>query len=417
MNILVSEDKKNKPLWAIDRTKKVQSKKWTLGDVLFFIAFFSFCLKFTLDYSDLILRRPEMLNTLLVALSISCSMIKIFMQKYTPRRFVFTMIVCAVIGYSSVISINNNFLMGFLLVVAMQNIKLDSIVKAGFWFKLISIVVHVFIYIYVFNTNPEIIRFAFRAGVGEGRHIFFMGHANTFGAFLFWTCLEYIYLKYDRLHVVHLIAIWIICIIFFAFTASFTGMIVLGIITILIIMDKVSKGFFDNFFKFSAKYLYLIFSVIITILVAVYTHLDDRLKDMWHMLDSTLTNRLWFGAHAFDTVGHTVMGRPDIAPQVVFWQGRWFDTMTVFDNHYVGNLVSYGIINLILISLAFILLCGKMENKERLVIIAFSLFAIMQNDVANLAICFALFIVGKYLYLCKPQKDVALLKSGLPTPH
>ena len=395
LSILKNE---NKPLWALNRTQKEDCKKYMLGKLLFYAAFFSFALKYTLDYSGLIPVRPEMLNSMLVAASISCSMAKILIQRYTLPRLFFTMAICVVIGYSSLVSTNNNFLMGFLLIVGMQDIKLESVIKAALFVKVLSMFVHVVSYIFVFFTNPEAIVFVFRAGVGIPRHFFFMGHANTFMAFLFWSCLDYIYLRYKKINVLDMAAIWIIILLFYTFTLSNTSIITLTIITVLIFLDKAGKVLFDKLLTVLAKYSYLLFSILFTILVVIFIYLDGPLLDFWHTLNTALTGRLWLGAHAYHTLGPTILGRPDIAPTLVFWHGRWFNTMTVFDNHYIGNLVSYGIINLVLTSVVFIVFCSKLENREKLIIIAFSFFAIMQNDVTNLIVCSGLFIVGKYLY-------------------
>ena len=379
----------------------MKQPKGILGELLFYTAFLSFCIKFTLDYSGLIPVRPEMFNNLLVGISITCSMVKVVFQRYTFSRFLVTMAICAVIGFSSMISINFLFLLSFLLLMGMQDIKLESIVKLALFVKIVSIAVHVFWYIVVFHTNPDVIQFVFRAGVGAPRHFFFMGHANTFMAFLVWSCIDYIYLRYNKLTVLDMAVIWLINIIFYSFAFSNTGIIVMAIVTLLIALDKLGKGFFDKLFTWLAKYLYLLFSIIFSTLVIFYTRLDGQLLVMWHGLDDFLTGRLWLGAHAYDIFGHTILGRPDMPPTVAFWQGRYFNTMTVFDNHYVGNLVSYGIINTVALVIVLVKLCGKMENREKLVIIAFSFFAIMQSDVTNVVICFALLLIGKYLYRSK----------------
>jgi len=397
MNTLLKKEN-IKPLWAIDRAVRIAPRKGVLGELLYFVAFFAFCLKFTLDYSGLIPERPEMLNTMLVALSISCSMAKILMQRYTPLRFVMTMIICAAIGFSAVISTNFLFLLSFLLVVSMQDIELEKIVQAGFLFKVVSIAVHVIIYIFVFHTNPDVIEFNFRAGTGEPRHFFFMGHSNTFTAFLIWSCFDYIYLKYDKLNIFRLATMWVIAVTFFMFTRSNTAMIVFAVITVFVFADKMRKGYLDRLFTFFAKYLYIIFSLFFTLLIVTFTQLQERFLVLWYALDDFMTGRLWLAAHTFYTEGHTILGRPDMPPRVVFWRGRWFDTMTIMDNHYLGNFVSYGIINTVAVAAALIALCGKMETREKLIIIAFSLFAIMQNDVTNIVICFALLILGKHIY-------------------
>ena len=398
--------RKEKPLWAHERaeTQAAQGQRINLGELLFFASFFAFFLKYTMDISGII-TRDETLNSALVGFSIICSVTKILTQRYTPLRFALTMSACAVIGYSSLISINYLFLLGFLLIMGMQDIDFLKIIKIVFWGKTINMSAHVLCYIYVYNTNPSAITFSFRAGTGLPRHFFFMGHANTFSAFLVWTCIEYIFINYSRLRARHLAAIWLINIFFYMFTDSNSGITVLSIVTALIALDKSSKGFFDKPLAFFAKYAYTFLAVFFPFTAAVYTMLDGRLKELWHILDGFLTGRMWYGAYAYYRHGPTLGGRPDMAPENIFWSGRWFDTMTIFDNYYLGNFLSYGYIHLIITALAFIILCGKMENREKIIIIAFILYGIMESYVTNISICFALIIIGKYLYQRKDKSS------------
>ena len=405
---MMLNNEKKTPLWASsDRGGKTEQKNAPLGELLFFLAFFLFCLKYTLDYSNIIPMRPEVLNSLCVALSITCSGIKIFMQRYTPLRFALTMAVCLIMGYSSLISTNYAFLLGFLLIVAMQDIDFAKVVRFGFFFKIISLAVHVSWYIFIFNTNPAVIRFNFRGatGVGMPRHNFFMGHSNNFMAFLIWACMEYIYMRYDKLNIFHMAVIWALNIIFFMFTDSQTAILVLILVTFFILADKLGKGFFDKLLSSVAKYSYTFISLFFLFLIVIYPETSGRAREIWDDFDWFLSGRIWYGAYAYYVYGLTFLGIPDMQPQKVFWENRWNDTLTIFDNYYIGNLVSYGFVNTILTVIVFIAFCGKMENREKIIIIAFTFYGIMESYVTNVVICFALFIIGKYLYEAKPIKS------------
>jgi len=391
---------KVKPLWMHGKDENV-NQEVTLGELLFFVSFVAFFVKFTMDFSG-VAPRNETMNTLLVGLSIACSMFKIFTQKYTPLNFAITMVICAVMGYSALISINYLFLLGFLLIMGMQNISLDKIMKFGFYAKVTNISIHVLWYIFVYITNPGAIQFVYRRS-DQPRHTFFMGHANLFTAFLVWTCFDFMFINYKNLKVFHMAVIWLLNLIFYVFTDSNTGLIILAAITVVVIADKAGKGFFDKLLTILAKYAYLFFAVLFTVLSAIYTQLDGTAREMWHIFDRFLTGRIWFGAYAFYQYGPTLLGRPDMPSQNIFWQGRWFDTLTIFDNSYIGNLVSYGYINLIVTAIVFIVLCGRMENREKVLIIAFALYGIMEAYVTNLGMCSALFIVGKYIWTTKTK--------------
>jgi len=312
------------------------------------------------------------------------------------------MSICLLIGYSCLISINYLFLFGFLLIIAMQGMELISIIKVSFWAKVTSITMHVMIYIGVYLTNPSAIYLSTR-GWGDAtlRHYFFLGHPNTFSAYLVWACLDFVFINYDRLNIIHISLIWLINLLFFMFTDSRSGIIVLIIVTVLIIIDKLGKGHFDKMLTILAKYLYTVFAIFFSVMAAVYTSLEGTMKSVWHALDDFFTGRIWLGTYTYHALGLTILGRPDIATSKVYWSGRWFDTATVFDNYYLANLVSYGIIITVITALVFIAFGGKMEKREKIIIIAFSIYGIMEAYVSNVVICFALLIIGKYLYLEK----------------
>jgi hypothetical protein len=404
-------EQQKKPLWKLGRAEENSipktKERTNFGEVLFFIAFFAFFLKATMDFSGVI-PRNETSNSMLVGLSIACSMAKILTQRYTPLRFALTISVCLIIGYSSLISINYLFLLGFLLIIGMQDMDFIRIIKVAFYSKIVNISIHVSWYIVVYFTNPSVIRFVFRGGTGEPRHYFFMGHANTFSSFLIWACLDYIIINYQKLNIFHIAVIWLINIIFYSFTLTNTGIMLLTVVSILIALDKCkwAKKFFDKLFTFLAKYIYTFCAVAFPFLAVIYINLGARLKEMWHTLDDFLTGRIWFGVHAYYEYGPTWFGIPDMSPRLVFWYGRWFRTMTVFDNHYLGNFLSYGMIHSILTILVLIVFCGRMENKEKIIMATFALYAIMSSSATNLTICSALFIIGKYLYPDTVKKTI-----------
>jgi len=416
----VSENEKI-PLWARDRPEKPESservaqvKYGALGQLFFFAAFFAFILRFLIGISGLLPMRPELLNTILVVVGISCAIAKIALQRYSLRRLLFTVAICGIIGYSAIISVNFLFLQSFLLIIAMQDMKFENVVRFGFYCKLIAIIIHVIAYIFVFNINPDVITFVYRAGIGDPRHYFFMGHANTFMSILLWTCLEFIYLNYKKVNLLHFATIWAIYLIFFYFTRTLTGIFLLVAVTLLVAFDKLGKDFYGKLLTFLTKYLYVFFAIAISFLVVVYTRLSGMLLLWWHALDNFFTGRLWFGAFAYYDLGPTLFGRPDRSPQRVFWAGRYFRTMTVFDNYYLGNFLSYGLVNTIATIIALIVLAGRMENKEKIILILFALYGLMSSEVSNITICFALLIFGKYVYMDKKENDSSTLSQNAP---
>jgi len=394
-----------RPLWAGKSGEYIAAGKTNLGELIVMLSFMLYCLRYVFDYSAL-LTRIDLLNAVLVGLNIALPLFKIiFLQSYSLLKFIITAIIALLIGYSSVIGVNNHFLTGFLIILAMQDVELCKLVRLGFRLKIASITIHLIIYLLMLVASPGEIHFVYRAGAGVARHYFLMGHANVFSAFLVWTCFEYIYLNYSKIRLLHMGVIWAINLTFYAFTVSNTALVVLAAITVLLALDKLGRGFFDKLLTVLTKYTYVILAIAFSFLAIIYTSLSPALRVAWHAIDHALTGRLWFGAYNYDTYGVTWLGRVLASPQVVFWQGVYFDRMVYLDNHYLANLLHFGIIHLIVTAFVFIFFGGKMENREKLIIIAFSLYAIMQNDVTNVVVCFALLIIGKYLYLDKSREE------------
>jgi len=395
---------KQKPLWMQNRAGTLCLKTWTTQELLFYFAFFMFVLKFSFDYST-ILSRNEFLNSLLAGLCVAASVMKIALQRYTAKRLALTVAICAVVVYSSYISVNNLFLYSFLLIIAIQDIDIEKVIRVSFYTKIGSIVFHMLIYIAVFIADHESINFVFRGGSSDiPRHFFFMGHANTFSAFLLWSSIDYIFIHYRKLNIFHLAAIWIVNLSFYAFTYTNTALMLLCTVTALIALDKLGRGIFDGLITALAKYGYTVFAAMCAFLTVIYSRLGGTLRTMWDAFDRFMTGRLWYGAYAFDFFGPTFFGRTlSGIPEKIFWQNRWQDAFYTFDSHFLGNLYCYGIFNLVLVGAALIVLCRKMETREKIIIIAFSVYAISEAYVANVVICSAMFIIGKHIYSAIPE--------------
>jgi len=397
-----------KPLWKSGGDPARSRHRLVLSEFLSITAFVLFCVKYTFDYSELV-TRPEILNSLLVGAILFLLIFKILIQRYTPIRFILTVTLCGLVGYSSLKSINYIFLIGFLFVLAMQDIDIKRIVRISFCIKVASIATQVAWYFAVYLINPSSLNFVYRGGAGSPRHYFYMGHANMFTAFLVWASIEYIFLHYSKINITRMAVIWAINMFFRIFTDSTSGILLLLIITVLISLDKLGNHFFDKTLTFFARFLYTICTIVFTFLVMVYAQLTGTLREIWEAIDSFYTGRLWYGAFTNDYLGPTLLGRNLRIPYKYYWHGRWADTFGTFDNYYIGNLYHYGIINLVVIGIVLILLCGKMENLEKIIIIMFAFYAISEVYVVNIYMCFPLMIVGKYLY---PQTETVKIPGG-----
>jgi len=394
---------KGGPLWARGKQTEVGKRRDDAGEILFLAGFFMFCAKHIFGFS-LMLTYNNTLDLALTVFSIALPVIKIvLLQRYTPKRIFFTAAAALPVVVSCLLGGYYTFLSGFIFILAMQDIDMDRVVRYSFRLKVILITVHVLWYAVLYAIDPSAIEFNYRVA-GEPRHFFLLGHANLFMALLFWTCMEFVFLHYKKVNVLHMTAIWIINLVFYIFTDSNTGIVVLAVATILIAADKLGGRFFSKVITALARYTYAFCAVFFTALAMIYIRLGPIAKAAWLQFDAFFTGRLWFGAYVYDVYGVTWMGRRFTIPDTIFWDGRWFNSFPYFDNYYHGNLLMFGIIHLVFTAIAFIVLGKKLENREKIALILFSLYGIMEVYIVNVNICFVLLIIGKYLY--KQEKQI-----------
>jgi len=175
-------------------------------------------------------------------------------------------------------------------------------------------------------------------------------------------------------------------------------MVILTAFTIIIAFEKSDIKSIDRILTIFAKYIYSIVALLFSFLAIIYTRLGSTMRHVWQTLDNVLTGRLKYGAYVYEVFGVTFMGRQLTIPEKIFWDGRWFDKFYYFDNYYHGNLLQFGIIHIIITAVVFVIIGSRLENREKMTIIIFSLYGIMEAYVINVFICFVLLIIGKYFY-------------------
>ena len=123
------------------------------------------------------------------------------------------------------------------------------------------------------------------------------------------------------------------------------------------------------------------------------------------------TGRLLFGAVAYDEKGFSLIGKLVEFPEKQYWNGHWIDGM-IFDNSYIWLFISYGVVYLILISLAFIVYSRYMTNLEKIYVVAYALYTLMEIYVINTALVFPLLIVGYYMTNAEARRRKAKNTDG-----
>ncbi len=320
---------------------------------------------------------------------------KLVMQSYSRHGLAFMLSCIGICVFFAIRCKNYTLVFSLVGIYAMQDVNIRNVLKASIWTKTAILSIHVISYILLNILRPELITYVYRNGVR--RHSFFLGHANTFTAYLVWLCLEFIYLNYDKLKFPHYIMIWLLNFIFYQYTDTNTGIIVLTGAILLIYMVKLDWRYTNKALSAISKYIFAVCSIAFPLVSISYVKLNGVLLSLWENLNNILSGRLLYGALAYDVYGFTLFGRLISFPIKVFWRDHWLDGI-YFDNAYIGFFMANGILYLALISLAFYFMERRTNQLEKVLIIAFAFYGIMEAYISNIFICFPLLLIGKYFY-------------------
>lgn len=334
-------------------------------------------------------------NNIILLIFLVCIGYKLLIQEYTFIKLVIIFGIGVICIYSTVVLKYYTFFYTYIFICALQNVDIKKVIKASMYMKLTLLSVHVFLFIAFFYLNPGLIIIFERNGIE--RYSFFMGHPNTFTAYLAWMLLEMIYIYYEKIKIWTMGIIWLVSIIFYCFTNSNTGTIVLSAVILIIYIEKFNNEKIKKAVRFMAGYGFMIFSLLFAFLSVIYVNLSGSLQSIWENFDSALTGRLMFGAYTYDNYGMTLIGRNITFPSKSFWHEHWIDAV-YFDNSYYQFLFQMGGIYIILISIGMIYISKKTSSKENIFIIAGILYGIMEGYIINIFICFPFMFIGVYIF-------------------
>jgi len=372
-------------------------RRQVLFERFYITAFVIFILKNMLDSTSLV-HLPGVAGILLILLPLLLIGCKLLMQTYSKPGLIVMVLCIGICLYTIIRNKNYTLLYSCLSICALQQVNIRNVLKASIWTKAAVLSIHVVSYVILNYLRPEMIEYVYRNGVR--RHFFFLSHANLFTAYLVWMSLELIYINYNRLKLLHYIMIWLLNFVFYQFTNTNTGMILMIGVILLIYMAKRDWRIINKALSVVSKYIFFVCSIVFPLIAVIYTRLDGTLLTLWQKLNGFLSGRLLYGALGYDLHGFTLFGRIISFPIKVFWKGHWLDGI-VFDNSFFGFFIVNGVIYLLLLSILFYLLESKTSRLEKVLVIAFVLFGMMEAYISNVFICFPLVFISKYIYEAK----------------
>lgn len=359
---------------------------------LFELAMIIYTIKDILEPTQLF-RRPEWLDTMFVLAFLGVIAWKLMLEKYTYLQLGLMAVGAAMCTYTCVKGNYFYVLVSYMCILGVRHVDLQAVMRKVGWIKLTAVGVHVGYYGICKVIMPSKIHYIWRNGVK--RSYFFLSHPNTFSMIVLWATTALAYGYYKTINRGQIALLWGINLFFYCYTNSNTSLMVSTIVYGLMLLEKSNMKI--DFVLRGAKYIFGLFSIFIPLFAAAYTNLSGPLLMVYDWLNDFFTGRLLFGSYVYDVYGVSWLGRSLSFPPKIYWRGHWFDEM-VFDNAYLWMFVIYGYVYILILSVAFFFAAKKANNLERILIIGYSFYGIMEAYILSASHCFPLIFVGLYLY-------------------
>ena len=363
-------------------------------DKMYSIGFVSLLIRLICSYSDII-HLPGVLDTILGVVFVICMLLVLVDEKLTGLQL-FAVVAVGVVCVYSYTQMDNYYLLAtYFCMVASKHVNLKYVLNWSYKVRAFLLTVHVAAYIFTLIRNPDSIEYVYRDSVL--RHSFFLSHANTFSMFLIWTIFEYLYVNYEQLTLQSLIIVTAIDASLNYFTLSTTNTIISVVVLLLILFNKLFPEWKMGAVRWFVKYAYMILSVFFCLITVYYRKLSGSLMEIYNWLDDFFTGRLIYGAYMYEKYGATFFGQTFKLRQNDYWNGYWFNGIAC-DNTYLWHLVSFGVVFLLILSVLFFAVAGKVRRQDAIFLSVYILYAVTEIYVTNAVLCFSLIVLAQYAF-------------------
>lgn len=338
---------------------------------------------------------PTLVDNLLTLIFIISMLYIILYNSYTLVALISIILLGVIISYTYLKTNNYYIIASFLLIFAIKNIDLNRTLKLMYTTKFIFLSIHIIAYFIALVYFPDSILYVYRNGVK--RQNFFIGHPNTFAMIAYWCMFEFVYVKYKKLQDFHFVLFIILSYLVKYYTDSNTGFFISTFVIIAIFLDKKNIHIEKVIIRFLAKYSFAFFSIFFSLITIFYSNLSGIALELYNKLNKYLTDRLIYGAFAYDKYELTFFGKSLYFDDKIQWHTYWFDGMT-FDNTFLWLLVAFGIFYLVILSIGFYLFSKNASNIQCIFVVAYIFYAIMESYVLNAVFCFPLLFLGLFVF-------------------
>lgn len=342
---------------------------------------------------SLIFNVPDAIHKCMLLIFVACMVYLILTLKISKKQLAILSVLSFMSLYSYKAGHYSYVIMTFIAVWASNGVNEKVYIKKQMFLMSFFIIIHILIF-YVFKMfSPDQISYVYREGVQ--RYTFLLAHANTFSMIVIWIIAGYVYLNYNKLNIVNYITIIFITAFVKVYTDTNSIIVIITLMFIFIWIDKrVKKG--KVIISKTTRYIFLFFTMVFIISTCIYTRLNMILKTIYKILDNLFTGRLLIGAYLYNEYGWTLFGKTINSTHSKFWDGKWFDAVGC-DNTYIWCFVGFGLVYVLLIGIMFYKVEPYLSDAQKIMIILYSFYAMMEAYVLNAAFSFPILFISKYL--------------------
>jgi hypothetical protein len=395
--------------------EKLRKKSISYGDAVFSMLLIIAVLKAFLAFSELIPKGlSHYMNDVFNVIFLACGVYKLFvLQKYFAKQIFYLLLVGAVCVYSDFSMHRFLYIPDFIILASTQSIDFKKSMKLVWKIEALLLSIHILIYPFMYLFFRDRVKFTVRGYNNDNnlRHQFLLQHSNVFSMLLLWTILAYLYANYEKLNKKKIVICWGIYIFFYLFTNSNSGMMIISFVSIVLLLKDVLNKWIERGISFLSRYIYIILAAFFNFMMVIYTYLVGFPRIIWKVVDSFFTGRLKYGAYAYAKYGITLFGQNLNGTVRDYWEGFWIDGLPN-DNMYMFFSVSFGLVFMLMIAFLFWRFADRASTDEKIIIIAYSLYTMMESYVIDFHFCFALILLMKYIWGSRAENNYHLRNKG-----
>lgn len=271
----------------------------------------------------------------------------------------------------------------------MKNIEVKKVVRVLFYINLITISIHMLLYIIYLLLDSSSLNFIFRETI-EGkiiRYSFFFEHPNVFGSYVFWTTAMYFYLYFNKVKMMSYLIAFFLGVAMYIFPNSKTSALMMFLLIVLVIFVK--KGI-----KLLSVKITFFILLVLSILGIFYIEVPIVAK-----IDGLLTGRISIGKIIYDNYGVNLFGT-DISKGVENSKvnGKYFTNINIIDSIYYALFLNYGIFALCIFSYFIVKYNGdKNDNIKNALLLLLIFYGISETSCLSPELAFPILFLSDVL--------------------